>query len=188
MLHDNLPVADSNFHAADVADTSDTCPWNADNYGVRDTPAGQAYYDSVMRLYARWGVDFLKVDCISDHPYKGAEIRMIANAIRKSGGRIVLSLSPGPTNLTHAAEVAQYSQMWRIADDIWDGWAFPGQQFPNGLLSAFDNLAKWAKYAKVRRDRATNLARALGSVTPVIVNGKVFVGTPSGVAEFGLLQ
>jgi hypothetical protein len=38
--------------------------------------------------------------------------------------------------------------MWRIADDIWDGWAFPGQQFPNGLLSAFDNLAKWAKYAK----------------------------------------
>jgi hypothetical protein len=38
--------------------------------------------------------------------------------------------------------------MWRIADDIWDGWTFPGQSFPNGLLSAFDNLAKWAKYAK----------------------------------------
>jgi hypothetical protein len=25
-------------------------------------------------------------------------------------------------------------------------------------------------------------------ITPLIVNGKVFVGTPSGVAEFGLLQ
>ena len=25
-------------------------------------------------------------------------------------------------------------------------------------------------------------------ITPMIVNGKVFVGTPSGVAEFGLLQ
>ena len=25
-------------------------------------------------------------------------------------------------------------------------------------------------------------------ITPVIVNGKVFVGTPNGVAEFGLLQ
>ena len=148
VLQSNLPVADSRLHAADVADPSDTCPWNADNYGVRDTPAGQAYYDSVIRQYARWGVDFLKVDCIADHPYKAAEIRMISEAIRKSGRPMVLSLSPGPTNLTHAAEVAQYSQMWRIADDIWDGWTFPGQRFPNGLLSAFDNLAKWAAYAK----------------------------------------
>jgi len=144
----NLPMANSQFHAAGAGDTSDTCPWDAGNYGVRDTPAGQAYYDSVIGLYAHWGVDFLKVDCIADHPYKGDEIRMIAAAIRKSGRAMVLSLSPGPTNLSHAAEVAEYSQMWRIADDIWDGWAFPGQTFPNGLLSAFDNLAKWAKYAK----------------------------------------
>lgn len=148
VVGENLAVANSSFHAVDVADTSDTCPWNADNYGVRDTPAGQAYYDSVMKLYAGWGVDFLKVDCIADHPYKANEIRMIAEAIRKSGGSILLSLSPGPTALTHAAEVAQYSQMWRIADDIWDGWEFPGQSFPNGLLSAFDNLARWAKYAR----------------------------------------
>jgi hypothetical protein len=144
----NLPVADSSFHASDVADTGDTCPWDNGNYGVRDNPAGQAYYDSMMRLYASWGLDFLKVDCIADHPYKSAEIRMIASAIRKARRPIVLSLSPGPTNLSHAAEVAEYSQMWRIADDIWDGWDFPGQPFPNGILSAFDNLAKWAAFAK----------------------------------------
>ena len=148
VVRDNLPVADTQFHAADAADTADTCPWNADNYGVRDTPAGQAYYDSVIAQYSRWGVDFLKVDCIADHPYKGDEIRIIAAAIRKAGRPMVLSLSPGPTNLSHAAEVGKYSQMWRIADDIWDGWEFPGRRFPNGLLSAFDNLAKWAKYAK----------------------------------------
>lgn len=148
VVNDNLPVANSTFHAAEAADTSDTCPWNADNYGVRSTPAGQAYYDSVLSLYAKWGVDFLKVDCIADHPYKGEEIRMIADAIRKSGRAIVLSLSPGPTNLSHLEEVAKYSEMWRIADDIWDGWDFPGQRFPNGLLSAFDNLAKWANYAR----------------------------------------
>ena len=144
----NLSVADSGFHASDVADTGDTCPWDNGNYGVRDNPAGQAYYDSIMRLYAGWGLDFLKVDCIADHPYKAAEIRMIATAIQKAGRLIVLSLSPGPTDLSHAAEVAEYSQMWRIADDIWDGWDFHAQQFPNGLLSAFDNLAKWAKFAK----------------------------------------
>jgi len=31
----------------------------------------------------------------------------------------VLSLSPGPTQLEHAAEVAKYAQMWRISDDHW---------------------------------------------------------------------
>jgi hypothetical protein len=144
----NLPVANSSFHAAEAADKTDLCPWDNGNYGVRDTPAGQAFYDSMIRLYAKWGVDFLKVDCISDHPYKGAEIRMIAKAIERAHRPMVLSLSPGPTDLSHAAEVAQYSQMWRIADDIWDGWDFRPRTFPNGILSAFDNLAKWAKYAK----------------------------------------
>ncbi len=148
VVSDNLPVADSGFHAAEVADTSDLCPWDNGNYGVRDNAAGQAFYDSTIRLYARWGVDFLKVDCIADHPYKGAEIRMIAKAIEKSRRPIVLSLSPGPTDLSHAAAVAEYSQMWRIADDIWDGWDFHAGQFPNGIISAFDNLAKWAKFAK----------------------------------------
>jgi len=148
VVGENLPVANSGFHAADVADTSDTCPWDNGNYGVRDNPAGQAYYDSMMRLYASWGLDFLKVDCIADHPYKGAEIRMIATAIQNAKRPVVLSLSPGPTDLSHAAEVAEYSQMWRIADDIWDGWDFHAQQFPNGIVSAFDNLAKWSKFAK----------------------------------------
>ena len=32
----NQPIAGSQFHAADVADTSDTCPWDHDNFGVRD--------------------------------------------------------------------------------------------------------------------------------------------------------
>ena len=142
----NLPIEGSAFHAADAADTSDTCPWDDGNYGVRDDAAGQAYYDSMMRLYAAWGVDFVKVDCIADHPYKASEIRQIAQAIRNSGRPIVLSLSPGPTQLAHADEVVAQSQMWRIADDIWDGWSFP-PPWPNGLQSAFDNLAAWRQYA-----------------------------------------
>jgi hypothetical protein len=144
----NLPIADSNFHANDAADTSDTCSWDAGNYGVRDNAAGQAYYDSIMKLYASWGVDFVKVDCISN-PYKADEIRMIAAAIKNSGRPIVLSLSPGPTSLEHAAEVGKYSEMWRIANDTWDGWDFvPTHEWPNGVLSAFDNLEKWQPYVK----------------------------------------
>ncbi len=145
---DNLPIAGSVFRAADAADTKDACPWDDANWGVSDTPAGQAYYDQMMRLYAGWGLDFIKVDCIADHPYKASEIRQIAAAIKKAGRPMVLSLSPGPAQLSHAAELTQYSQMWRIANDTWDGWRFvhqpPDDDFPNGLVNAFDSLAKWS--------------------------------------------
>jgi hypothetical protein len=116
VVKENLPIADSAFHAVDAADTAATCPWDDANYGVSDTPAGQAYYDSMLKRYAAWGLDYIKVDCISDHPYRPTEIRQIAEAIRKTGRPILLSLSPGPTSLDHAAEVVQYAQMWRAQE------------------------------------------------------------------------
>lgn len=139
----NMPIAGSSFHATDAADKKDTCPWDDSNYGIADNAAGQAYYDSLAQQYAAWGVDFLKVDCISDHPYKGSEIRQIAQAIAKVSRPIVLSLSPGPTNIARAAEVKRYSQMWRITNDVWDGWIFPESDFPKGIRNAFDTLAQW---------------------------------------------
>ncbi|MGD0345184.1 MAG: glycoside hydrolase family 27 protein [Terracidiphilus sp.] len=145
----NLPIAGTQFHAADAADTTSPCPWDEGNWGVKDNAAGQAYYDSMLRLYASWGVDFLKVDCIATNPYRPTEIRQIAEAIRKTSRPIILSLSPGPTALEHAAEVSKYAQMWRIADDHWDGWSFqnkPGSDYPFGLQGEFDRLAKWFAY------------------------------------------
>ena len=139
----NLPVAGSAFHARDVADTSDACPWDPTNWGVKDNAAGQAWYDSLLAQYARWGVDYLKVDCIADHPYKPAEIRMIHKAIAKSGRPIVLSLSPGPTALERAAEVASMSQLWRISDDVWDVWTTKGD-WPRGIDEHFNVMSRWA--------------------------------------------
>lgn len=144
----NLPIAGSTYHAADAANRSDICRWNADTYGVQDNPAGQAWYDSIVRLFADWGVDFLKVDCIAS-PYKAGEIRMIAAAIKKSGRAIVLSLSPGPTPLDQAANVTQYAQLWRISNDFWDLWTSPHDQygFPQSLKDQFKYLAEWEPYA-----------------------------------------
>jgi hypothetical protein len=67
VVKENLPIAGSSFHAVDAADTTDTCPWDDGNWGVKDNSAGQAYYDGMLKLYAGWGLDFVKVDCISDH-------------------------------------------------------------------------------------------------------------------------
>ena len=143
----NLPIEGSSFHAADVADTTDLCPWDATNYGVKDNAAGQAWYDSLLRQYAGWEVDLIKVDCIADHPYKLSEIEQIRRAIDKTGRPMVLSLSPGPTALSHATEVSALSNMWRIADDHWDVWFSGGKPFPQGVKDQFARLAAWEPYA-----------------------------------------
>ena len=143
----NLPIAGSSYHAADAADRADTCFWNPDNYGVKNNAAGQAYYDSLAHLYAGWGLDFIKVDCISSLPYKTDEIHMISSALRKSGRAIVLSLSPGPTSLAVGADVSQHAQMWRISDDFWDLWKpLPDKPWPQTLYGQFATAVGWAPY------------------------------------------
>ncbi len=144
----NLAIAGSTYHAADAADRSDTCAWNPDNYGVKPSPAGQAYYDSIARLYASWGLDFIKVDCISS-PYRADEIRMVSLALKRTGRPIVLSLSPGPTPLSEAKDVRKYAQLWRISGDVWDHWGpWPGRQWSQGLLGQFSTAAAWAPYVE----------------------------------------
>jgi alpha-galactosidase len=144
----NLPIEGSAFKARDAADQDDACPWDPTSWGIRDSEAGQAWYDSLLRQYARWDVDFLKVDCIADHPYKPVEIRQIARAIERSGRDIVLSLSPGPTAVEHHAEVAELAQMWRISDDVWDLWDRGTQKWPTGIKNQFDTAARWARYSR----------------------------------------
>jgi alpha-galactosidase len=90
----------------------------------------------------------VKVDCIASHPYKGDEIRMINEALRRTGRPIVLSLSPGPAPLDKAGELVKRAQMWRISDDIWDHWAHDRQMgFSQSISQQFAIAASWARYA-----------------------------------------
>lgn len=147
-VRQDLPIAGSRYAAKPAADTSDTCPWNPFNYGMNvHSPAAQAYYDSIARLYADWGVDFLKVDCIASHPYKPEEIRMISLALKKTHHPIVLSLSPGPAPLEKAAELRRYAQMWRISNDVWDVW-WSDKDFPQGVANQFERAVKWAAFSE----------------------------------------
>ena len=140
----NLSIAGSSYHAADAADITDTCPWNPDNYGMDPAkPASQAYYDSIAKLYASWNVDFIKVDCIASRPYKGADIRMLSDALKKTGRPIVLSLSPGAAPMEKVDEMRKYAQMWRISDDVWDLW-HSTVPYPQGLGDQFPRMAQWA--------------------------------------------
>ena len=116
---------------------------------MKANAAAQAYYDSVAQLYAGWGVDFVKVDCISK-PYQADEIRMMRAALEKTGRPMVLSLSPGPTPVEEADDVRKFAELWRISDDMWDTWLGPeGETFPAGLVRQFDRAAAWAPHIQV---------------------------------------
>jgi hypothetical protein len=122
--------------------------WNSFNWGLDTTkPAAQAYYDSLARQFAEWHVDFVKVDCISSRPYKGDEIRLMGQALKKTGKPIVLSLSPGAAPLDKADEMGKYSQMWRISDDEWDVW-HGDQDLPQGVDNQFERAAQWAAHSR----------------------------------------
>ncbi len=125
-----LPVKGTPYRAADIADTENGCRWNPDMWGVDTTlPGSQEYYDSLVELYASWGVDFIKADDMGSHLYQPAEIRALRRAIDKSERPMVLSISPGPASAQEAAFFQRHAQMWRISDDFWDDWRLLRRQF-----------------------------------------------------------
>jgi hypothetical protein len=143
----NTPILGTSFHAADIANTSDVCPWNTDMYGVDMTkPGAQEYYDSVLALLASWDLDFIKVDDLS-RPYHAAEIESIRKAIDKTGRPILFSTSPGATPLEEGAHVETHANMWRISDDFWDQWRL--------LKEQFDRLDHWTAF-RAGRDGETS--------------------------------
>jgi len=136
----NLPVYGSAKRAADIADVHSLCPWNSDMYGVdMGRPGAQEYYDSLLKLYAQWGVDYIKADDIA-RPVHREEIAALDRAILKNGRGIVLSLSPGPATLKDLAFLQENANMWRISDDFWDNWQSLKQMFL--LLSVWGGVGR----------------------------------------------
>ena len=141
----HLPILGSDVTADMVADPSSICGWNPDMYGIRNCEAGQRYYDSILELYASWGVDFIKCDDICntnlyrERQYSARhEIEMLHKAIARCSRPIVLSLSPGPALVEESWHYRKYANMWRITDDFWDNW--------DTLLYMFDRCEKWQNH------------------------------------------
>lgn len=144
--HRHLPVWGTDVRADEIADPSSICGWNPDMYGVRKGVKGaQEYYDSIISMYADWGVDYIKCDDICntnlyrENQYSAAhEIEMLHAAIQKTGRDIVLSLSPGPALIEKAWHYEKYANMWRITDDFWDDWKL--------LRNMFDRCELWQNH------------------------------------------
>jgi hypothetical protein len=138
-VENKLPIKGTNGISADmIYSTEQQCPWLRDNYTiVADQPGAQEYYNSIIDMYAGWGVDFIKVDDLS-RPYHQAEIELIRKAIDQSGRPIVLSTSPGETPIEAAKHISNHANMWRMVDDVWDTW--------HHITHLMDVCQKWYPY------------------------------------------
>jgi len=180
-VEQNLPIAGSKFTAAQAVlpdgDTNRTCAWNRDMFGVDGaTEAGKAWYASIARQYADWGVDYVKCDDIANlhrgRFYDAPEIEAISAGLANSGRSMVLSLSPGATPVNAGPHVKRFANLWRISDDFWDKWPSLDHNFnlfaawyddggpghwPDGDMIPFGHICQ--RNCDVRPDRWTRFTR-----------------------------
>ena len=140
-VHKNTKILGSTKTARDIAKTASICHWNTDMYGVDASKEGaKEYYDSIFKLYASWGVDFVKCDDICrELPHEESELVLLSNSLHNCGRDMILSLSPGPALLEKSELYKEVSNMWRITDDFWDKWEL--------LYAMFERAEKWCTHA-----------------------------------------
>jgi len=197
--HRHLPIEGSDFFCHTAANPHSICTWNPDMYGLRcDLPEAKAYYDSIFRLYASWGVDYVKCDDIArEYPHCRREIELISESCRGCGREIILSLSPGPAPLEEAEHLKENANLWRITDDFWDDWrllkgmferaekwcvhAGPGHwpdadMLPVGALRQCDNPADWTRFTQAEQRTMMTLWCMMRS--PLMIGGEMTKNDP----------
>jgi alpha-galactosidase len=133
-VNKNTPILGSDVKAKDIYSPEDQCIWLKDMYTIlAGKPGAQEYYNSLFRLYASWGVDFVKADDLSGHT---REIEMVRKAIDNCGRPIVISISPGGDKPETAEFLRKNVNMWRTSNDFWDDWS--------ALKNQFTILDSWA--------------------------------------------
>lgn len=120
----NLKIKGTDYTAQSIAQPDKGCDWYDGFYGVdMSKPGGQEYYNSVFKLFAEWGLDFVKCDDIVNIP----ELEGISKALRTSGRKMVLSVVPA--NIPYDV-LRENAHMARTGGDFWDVWQMLKVAFP----------------------------------------------------------
>jgi hypothetical protein len=152
------PVLGTNYTADQIVDLSNSsnCGWNKWLvYGSKKNPDGTmhpgavAYYESIASLYAGWGADIIKMDCVFGGNYDRGKIEMDQFAVSmkaasvRANRSVLLSLSPGSSTALAPtaqafAKMAGMPVMARMTRDFWDHW--------DQLYTHFDTAAEAAPF------------------------------------------
>jgi hypothetical protein len=149
----NTPVEGTSYHAMDIADTSKTEKnYNCKNMYYLDysKPGAQQFVNSWARLFASWGVDYLKIDGVgsADIP----DVQAWDTALRASGRPINFALSNN-LPIADAATWKKLANSWRTQGDVecYCGPGDNGSGYPltdwSHVSSRFGTAASWQQYA-----------------------------------------
>jgi hypothetical protein len=115
---ENTPILGTSDTADGIATTASQANYNcggmdAINYGK---PGAQAYVNSVVDQLASWGVDYIKLDGISNS--NGPDVEAWQAAIQQSGRPMVLNITQGSYTIKLAPTLKEYANQWEFAPDI----------------------------------------------------------------------
>jgi hypothetical protein len=133
----NTPIKRTKYHARDIADTTRfetnyNFGENAMYYIDYSRPGAQEFINSWARLFASWGVDYLKIDGVGSCDV--ADVKAWSEALKDSGRPIHLGLS-NSLALSDGATWHAYANSWRITGDV-------EAYLPNSINGVYP-LTKW---------------------------------------------
>jgi hypothetical protein len=149
----NTKIAGTSYTADQIAEPSVT----ENNYNCGgmvgidySKPGAQAYTDSWADMLASWGVDYVKLDGITDK--NTADIKAWSTALRQTGRPMVLDITQGSFTTAITPTLMKYANQWEFAPDIECYSCEQGSSsYPltswNNVKGRFDYVAKWQPYA-----------------------------------------
>ncbi|MGH3221439.1 MAG: alpha-galactosidase, partial [Streptosporangiaceae bacterium] len=111
----NTPILGTSYTADDIAITKQQNNYNCGGMLKIDysKPGAQAYVDSVVDELASWGVDYIKLDGITNG--NAADVKAWQAAIQQSGRPMVLNITQGSYTIKLAPVLKKYANQWEFA-------------------------------------------------------------------------
>ncbi len=114
----NTPILGTSYTADDIATTTSENNYNCGGMvGINySAPGAQPYVDSIVDELASWGVDYIKLDGITNS--NGPDIEAWQAAIQQSGRPMVLDTTQGSFTIKLAPTLKEYANQWEFDPDI----------------------------------------------------------------------
>jgi len=147
----NLPIFGTQYHAQDIVAQPVTIG-NGFGYGDKidfTKPGAQEYINSIVSLYASWGIDFIKMDSVTPGSYNDnlnidniPDVQAYSKAITQSGRPIWLTLS-WALDEDYVSDWQQNSNARRIEGDVECEGDCPNLTEWQRVLLRFYDLIGW---------------------------------------------
>jgi hypothetical protein len=143
----NTPIEGTPYHAKDIVDLSkgEKKNFNFEKMYAIDfsKPGAQEFIDSWAKLFASYGIDYLKIDGVRNQDI--ADVEAWAKALKKTGRPIHVELSNN-LDIKHISTWKQLSNGWRTDHDV-EAYGTPYLASWKKVTRRFDDVAQWQPHA-----------------------------------------